>query len=272
MAKAGRMQSSRLTERTIVTDKKGRSPLWFRCVRNTEGRTMFHRTQFTVAIIAALVCSSGHALAKSVRTETARYSVVFVPSWNPSTHPLEYPVTHGKKGLLTPIIGATHNGKYRIFKPGTRPTPGLERLSERGKHDPLDSEIRAAIEAGTAGILIKADAGSEGLNHAPVSLDFEVSSKFSMVSLVGMIAPSPDWFYGASAVQLKSKGRWVPNKTVTVYAYDSGGDLGTTYMAEDVDAKRKQRTKLNESKHFVRRGKPVPVGVFVFKRLSTTKA
>ena len=228
------------------------------------------RINYTALIALPLLiglATPAAAANRDAESDKAKYAVVFVPSWNPATHPFEYPVTHGKKGLLTPIIGATHNGKYRIFKKGMRPTPGLERLSERGKHDPLDSEIQAAIDAGKAGMLIKTEAGSEGLVHAPLSLDLEVSRGFPMVSLVGMIAPSPDWFYGVSAVKLRSKGRWVPSMTVTAYAYDSGGDLGTTYMAEDRNAEKKQKTRLNRSKHFIKKGQAVPVGVFVFKRL-----
>ena len=57
-------------------------------------------------------------------TGTAEYEVTFVPSWNGATHPLDYPYTHGRQGLLTPIIGATHGKDYAVFREGQRPTPG----------------------------------------------------------------------------------------------------------------------------------------------------
>ena len=60
------------------------------------------------------------------------YQLTFVPTWNPATHPLEYPISHAKAGLLTPMIGATHGTSYRIFAEGMPPTPGLEKLSETG--------------------------------------------------------------------------------------------------------------------------------------------
>lgn len=86
-----------------------------------------------------------------------------------------------------------------------------------------------------------------------------------MVSLVGMIAPSPDWFYGVSAVSLQKRGEWIPSLSLTAYAWDSGGDAGTTYMAEDQDLDPKGKTMRADTPHFVQRGQAVPVGVLTFK-------
>lgn len=195
----------------------------------------------------------------------ARYQVTFVPLWNPATNPKEYPYTHALKGILTPVIGATHDSRYTIFAPGKLPTPGLERLSEMGKHDPLDSEIEAAIEKGTAGSLIRFGAGSPGLVKPAVTQTFEVQKSHSLVSLVGMIAPSPDWFYGVSSVQLCEDGNWVATLSVPAFAWDSGGDAGTTYLAKDADLQPKQPTQRASMAHFGRDGKCMPVGYFIFQ-------
>jgi hypothetical protein len=53
------------------------------------------------------------------------------------------------------VIGVTHNASYSPFHAGGTATPGLEQLCEEGKHQPLDAEIRSAIEAGNAGTLIE---------------------------------------------------------------------------------------------------------------------
>ena len=55
-----------------------------------------------------------------------------------------------------------------------------------------------------------------------------------------MIAPSPDWFAGVSDVDLMENGAWVASKTVDVQPWDSGGDNGATYLADDADADPKQ--------------------------------
>jgi hypothetical protein len=202
--------------------------------------------------------------------QRARYEVSFVPTWNPATHPVEYPFAHAKKGLLTPAIGATHNSGYAIFAPGTQPTPGLERLSEKGKHSPLDTEIQQAIKQGNAKSLIRFSQGSPGPVHRTIAATFDITEDSPLVSIVGMIAPSPDWFYGVSSVELWKDGRWVPTLAVPAYAWDSGGDGGTTYLAEDRDLNPKQATRMAETSHFVSDGRACPVGCFVFTRIPLT--
>ncbi len=226
----------------------------------------------TLTRLVALVLVAGSSIllvapasAGNSTNGTATYTVTFVPTWNPATHPLEYPITHARGGFLTPMIGATHGPDYRIFQPGEKPTPGLEMLSEMGKHSPLDDEINRAIADGRAGSLIELSEGSDGPVHTAVTHSFSVDEDHPMVSLVGMIAPSPDWFYGVSAVRLSKGGRWLPQVTVDAFAWDSGGDSGTTYMAADADLMPKELTRSARTAHFTSNGKQVPVGQFVFK-------
>ena len=193
---------------------------------------------------------------------TATYEVIFVPSWNPESHPADYPITHGKKGLLTPLIGATHGKDFQLFATGTPPTAGLERLSEMGAHDPLDAEIQTAVADGKAGSLIQSMEASPGPVHPIVTNTFQIDEKFPMVSLAGMIAPSPDWFYGVSNVELFQNGRWVTTLHMAAYAHDSGGDAGSSYMAEDADENPKKPTRILDNSYF---GKRAPVGTFIFK-------
>jgi len=211
------------------------------------------------ALMAGIAASNNGIEANG---ESASYQVIFVPSWNPESHPLDYPITHGKKGLLTPMIGATHGADYRLFTEGKRPTPGLERLSETGAHDPLDGEIKKAIKDGRAGALIELSEGSPGPVHPSVMHTFRIDQRHPMVSLVGMIAPSPDWFYGVSNVQLLKEGRWVSTVHLQAYARESGGDAGATYMAEDADEEPKKSTQLLNNSYF---NKKAPVGTFIFK-------
>ncbi len=220
----------------------------------------------TLSALAALTMSPTIDANDASRADAATYTVVFVPSWNPASHPLEYPLTHAKHGLLTPIIGATHGSSFQLFAEGTKPSAGLEKLSETGKHTPLDNEIRQAIAAGKAATLIEFADGSPGPVHSSVVNRFEITKKQPFVSLAGMIAPSPDWFYGVSAVDLRKDGSWVSSAVVTAYAYDSGGDAGTTYMAKDMDLASKQPTKRAGTPHFLLNGQSAPVGVFVFKK------
>jgi spondin N len=204
--------------------------------------------------------------AQPAMPETAQYSVTFTRLWTDKTHPFEYPGA----GVLTGphfsgLIGATHGDDYAIFKEGTLPTPGLEKLSEEGKHTPLDQEIKDAITAGKAGALFETGPIRDASKTETAT--FMVSSKFPTVSAVAMIAPSPDWFAGAADVNLMEGGQWVSTKSVDLSAYDSGGDDGTTYKASDKDNNPKKPTTMAGTPHFVVNGNTPPVGRLVFTKM-----
>ena len=83
-----------------------------------------------------------------------------------------------------------------------------------------------------------------------------------------MIAPSPDWFTGASSVNLAEEGAWVKSRTVVLPAYDSGGDDGTTYKAADRNTNPKKPVSRSSNRHFVVNGKVKPVATLVLTRVS----
>src|SRR5438477_9524437 len=105
---------------------------------NNEGGNM--RKTISLFILAALAMLGAASAFAAPRAGSAQYRITFIRLWTEKTFPFEYP----EAGLLTGphlsgLIGATHAaGSYAIYKLGTPPTPGLERLSEEGKHTPLD--------------------------------------------------------------------------------------------------------------------------------------
>jgi hypothetical protein len=189
-----------------------------------------------------------------VAEEAADYEVTVTGLWTADRFPLEYPEANLISGPhFSGVIGASHNGKYEIYKPGTQPTAGLERLSEEGKHSPLDEEIKGAIAKGTAGALFESDPIKDFSKS--VMSKVHVTTMHSQVSAVAMVAPSPDWFVGVSGVNLMEGGKFVTEKTVELYAYDAGSDDGMTYKAADMDNSPKKATTTASAKHFG--GKPV---------------
>jgi len=205
-------------------------------------------------IAAAFAAAFGTNSVSAGNDAGADYEITVTGLWTADRFPLEYP----KAGVLTGphfsgVIGASHNGEFMLFQTGAQPSPGLERLSEEGKHSPLDSEIKAAIVGGKAGALFESDPIKDFGKTATSKV--HVTSAFPEVSAVAMIAPSPDWFAGVEGVSLMEGGAFVAEKTVDLYAYDSGGDAGTTYGADDQDTKPKQQTMAASARHFG--GKPV---------------
>jgi Spondin_N len=194
-----------------------------------------------------------------------KYRIELTPLWTKANFPFEYPDTSLiHKPHFSGLIGTAHNANYHIFVEGQMPTPGLERLSEMGKHDPLDAEINSAIAAGNALALTESDPLKDFTKTA--TAEVTVDDAHPMVSIVAMIAPSPDWFAGVSDVNLMENGAWVASKTMDVKAWDSGGDDGTTYLADDVDTNPKKPTSLNKSRHFLKDGQPMPVARITFTK------
>src|SRR5688572_11839289 len=212
----------------------------------------------------ALGCMSSAQKPPNESMNSAEYELTFTSSWSAATHPLEYPEAGAFSGPhFSGVIGATHDGGYHIIRNGEMPTPGLERLSEEGKHAPLDDEIRAQITSGRAGVLF--ESGPVKDFSMPVTTRFRVDANHPMVSFVAMIAPSPDWFTGAADVALHENGAWVAEKTIELAAWDSGGDDGMTYKADDRDTNPKKPTMPNGSPHFQRDGQSVPVARVVLR-------
>jgi hypothetical protein len=209
------------------------------------------------AAAAVLVVSIA---APALAQDSADYIVTFTRLWTEKTAPYEYPAGAHFSGL----IGATHNGAWALYKDGSTPTPGLEKLSEEGKHTPLDQEIKAAIAAGTAGALFRTGPIRDAAKMEET--DVTVTRKYPLVSAVAMIAPSPDWFAGVAGVSLMEGGEWVESKSVDLFAYDSGGDDGATYKAADQDTNPKKATMAAATPHFVRSGNRVRVGTLTFTR------
>ena len=85
------------------------------------------------------------------------------------------------------------------------------------------------MAAGTAEHLL---AGGN-LRGSPGStqLEFEVSRDYPLVTLVTMVAPSPDWFVGVSALALFENGDWVREKEVALVPWDAGTDSGVTFLS-----------------------------------------
>lgn len=223
--------------------------------------------QETAAMPAATAeAAASPAMDAMAAMPPATYKVEFTPLWTKAAFPIEYPDTSLiHRPHFSGLIGTGHNANYHVFTIGQPPTPGLERLSEMGKHDPLDEEIKAAIAAGNALALSESDPLKDFSQTATTQV--QVDGAHPMVSLVAMIAPSPDWFAGVGDLNLMENGAWVASKTVDVQPYDSGGDDGTTYLADDVDTNPKKPTTLNQSRHFMKDGAVQPVARITFTKM-----
>ncbi len=191
-------------------------------------------------------------------TETADYRVVFDATWSQVTHPNQFP----NGAHFSPLVGGNHSVNAVFWESGALSSPGIENMAEMGSTSTLVSEIDAQVAAGFAE---QAIVGNGIDSPGSTSLTLTMNRDFPLVSLVTMIAPSPDWFAGVHDLPLlTSQGQWVSEITVDLFAYDAGTDLGVTYESPNEDA--------NPKLPIVRLNSPlevgIPIGTLTFTRIN----
>ncbi len=191
--------------------------------------------------------------------ETAEYQVTFESTWSAQTHPLDFPSGAHFSGL----IGGTHNDKVSFWQVGSLASQGIQDMAELGSKTALTQEVQAASVAGTANAVLSGG----GISPSPgsVSLTFNVDEAFPLVTLVSMLAPSPDWFVGVSGLSLRANGAWLPRVVVDLVLYDAGTDSGPSYGSPNMPSMPHVPIAENTSGAFASDNH---VGTFTFDRTS----
>ncbi|QDV05165.1 Spondin_N [Planctomycetes bacterium Poly30] len=190
----------------------------------------------------------------------ASYRVTIDLTWSAATHPGLYP----GNAHVSPPIGATHVPGFHLWQPGGIATGGIESMAETGSTGPLSNEIHAAIASGDAGARLLGNTfGAPALR----TMDLEVTKQFSAVSLVTMVAPSPDWFVGCDDVQLLENGVWVETVTIPLLVWDAGTDSGANFTSFNQNTSPQEPIALQDGGPF-RDGGPA-LGTMTFSRRSS---
>ena len=195
-------------------------------------------------------------------TTTAVYQVTFTSTWSQQTHPSEFPFGSAH---FSGLIGATHNALVNFWQSGEVATNGIESMAETGSKSLLTSEINSQIDNGNAQHLLSA--GGIGSSPGEVIFTFEISQQHPFVTLVSMIAPSPDWFVGVSKLSLIANGQWLEELVVPLYAYDAGTDSGARYTSPNSDTQPKASIHRIETLPFLVDSEVPSIGTLSFERL-----
>lgn len=197
---------------------------------------------------------------------TATYRVTFESTWSAETHPNGFPPNPHFSGL----IGGTHDATATLWTEGALASDGIESMAETGSKTLLRNEVEALIGEGRAGAVLSG--GGISLSPGSVSLDFELTETYPLVSLVSMLAPSPDWFVGVDGVNLREDEAWVASLSIPLHVYDAGTDSGPTYTSPDDDTDPPEPIVQIEAPPFLIDGMTPPVGRFSFTLLNVTDA
>ena len=176
-----------------------------------------------LAVLAALLVIMPMPTQAQGNAQSATYRVTFEGKWTTSATATGVPVPSGAH--FSPLIGAVHNDSATFWSSGAMASAGVEGVAELGDTGTFKSEIKANMNAVA---VIEKSLPSGGTPTATV--DFTVTTAHPLVTLLTMIAPSPDWFVGVSGLSLlDAQGDWLASHTVDLFPYDAGTEEGTEF-------------------------------------------
>jgi hypothetical protein len=230
------------------------------------GRHLIHLSSVLLLGVIAAGCSSitGPDSAMSPgdpAARSARYRVQFESRWTSTTHPIDFPAN----AHFSPLVGGNHDASAVFWREGQLASPGIRAMAEMGRVTPLDTEVAAQIAAGTAESVFTGPA----LDESPGSVTMEVtaSQRYPLLTLVSMVAPSPDWFVGVSGLPLFQDGRWVAERRVDLDAWDAGTDSGQSFNSADLVSVPFLPVSRILTAPLAPGGRTTPLGSFVFTRI-----
>lgn len=164
-------------------------------------------------------------------SQDATYKIEFISNWSSGTHPTDYP----SNAHWSALVGATHNTNISFFEIGKPATNGVEVVAESGSNTDFINEINTSISNGDAYEVIEGG----GLSSGPGTITIDnvnVDANFPLISLISMIAPSPDWVVQINNLKLTDDNdNWKTSISIDVYATDAGTDNGVTYGSNNDD-------------------------------------
>ncbi|WP_299296121.1 spondin domain-containing protein [uncultured Tateyamaria sp.] len=163
------------------------------------------------------------------------------------------------------LIGFAHSSRYKLFSDGDTATSGLGLVATNGRVTVLEAELAEGRRRGRVGEAIVLPGLPDGVGQ--FSFELKVSDKHTQVSFVTMLAPSPDWFSGASGVSLRDGDAWKDRVQVPLWVWDAGVDSGPEFEGPNVPTQPQQSVRLLTHPGFLTQSGLRPIGMAVFTRL-----
>ena len=184
------------------------------------------RTLFLLALV--LVCLQACQTDDGLSTFDVVYNVRFEATWSDSTHPNAYP----SNAHFSPLVALSHNPNFYVFFSGYPASMGLRILAETGQTDSIMDEFTYSINTGQA---LDARVGPDVQSPGQGEFSIGVTASRHAVTVLSMIAPSPDWFVAGRAVLFDAQdGRWYDKVTIDAISLDAGSDLGIDFTSPNM--------------------------------------
>jgi len=185
--------------------------------------TYFKQSLFLIFILITLTSKSQDIVA---------YDFTFTSVWNSSDHG-----TLPNSPHWSDLVGTTHNSSIQFWQLGQIATIGVKDVAEKGNNSNFEIEINNAISNGEATAYLETSVLPSAAISSATFTDIEVSKTKPLLTLISMIAPSPDWFIGVNSFSLlDNQGNWKANGSpliIDLFPIDAGTDAGMSYEAND---------------------------------------
>jgi len=179
------------------------------------------------SLFACVLLFTSNAIAQS----TATYDINFTSTWNSTDHGTLPGSAH-----WSDLVGANHNSNITFLEMGGTSTIGIENVAENGSNTAFSSEVQTAINAGNAEQWLQKSFSPFAAISSATLNDVVVSEDFPLVTLLSMIAPSPDWIIAVNSLSLWDTpgNKWKETFTVDLFPYDAGTEDGFGYSGSNI--------------------------------------
>jgi len=184
---------------------------------------------FLFLALLLISCSkSDGPIEYGIETE-ATYTVTFKMNWNSTDFPKDYP----SNAHFSPLIGWSHPSTSGFLKVESVASEGIEAMAETGATDLLQTELETKIANNEGLAFVVGEGLASGTGE--IKVEIAVNAENPSISLVSMLAPSPDWYVAALNVNLYDGSHFAVTKTITAKVYDAGTDSGITFESDDLN-------------------------------------
>jgi hypothetical protein len=191
-------------------------------------------------------------------SSTARFRITIVSEWTSSSHP----TTRPSNSHFSPTVLINHGSPGDLFVVGTRSSSGIEQMAETGATGTLQAEL-----AGD-GSVSDISTGSSIFGIGQNTFEVTAARGDELISLVTMLAPSPDWFVGVRDVDLLRADGWVDRLELDLGNYDAGTDSGTDFRSPNADTNPAQVVSGPRDPAFAQAAAENRFGRVIIQRLS----
>ncbi|WP_242206053.1 spondin domain-containing protein [Aestuariivivens insulae] len=162
---------------------------------------------------------------------TAIYDVTFTSIWNATDH-----TSIPNNAHWSDLVGATHNTANEFLELGQLASDGIKNVAELGSNTNFQNEVNNAIDSYRANQWLQQSFSLHAAISSATLTNVQVNESYPLLTLVSMVAPSPDWFIAINSLNLRTEDNtnWKPSFSMDVYAYDAGTDDGIDYTSDNI--------------------------------------